>query len=61
VVVALELVVVEGDCVDGVCGVCGVVDGVCASATLADSTTPPAHKPLLIIRVIDIDPPTNPW
>jgi len=58
-VVVVELVV--GVCEEGDCdeGDCGVVAGVCASATLADSTTPPVHRPVLIIRVIDIDPPTH--
>lgn len=47
-VVVVELVVVVGD--EGDCeGVCGEVDGVCASATLADNTTPPAHRPVLMI------------
>jgi hypothetical protein len=50
----------EGVCGDGACdeGVCGEDGGgVCASATLADSTMPLVQTPVLIIRVIDIDPP----
>ena len=48
---------VEGVCDEGVCGEDG--DGVCANATLAESTRPLVHRPDLIIREIDIDPPTD--
>jgi hypothetical protein len=43
-----------GDCDDGVGG-----DGAWASATLAESTMPLVQRPVLIIRAIDINPPTR--
>jgi hypothetical protein len=60
--VELDGVCDEGVCDEGVCddGVCGEDDGgVCARATLAESTRLLVHSPLLIIRVIDIDPPNR--
>jgi hypothetical protein len=53
--------VVVGVVDDGVCddGVCGDGAGFCAKATLVESTTPPAHRPILIVRVVFIDPPTD--
>jgi hypothetical protein len=55
-VVAVVVGAVDGGvCEDGVCG----DGGFCAKATLVESTMPPAHRPILIVRVVDIVPPTD--